>query len=405
MKPPSILLIISGSIAAYKALELIRLLRKADIGVECILTRGGAEFITPLSVSSLSGTKTYMELFSLTDEEEMGHIQLSRKHDLVVVAPASANLIAQLVHGESPDLAATTLLATDKLVLLCPAMNSQMWQHAATQANLHTLQQRGVELVQPDAGALACGETGPGRMAEPQEILDSIQHRLAQRTALRGKKAIVTAGPTHEPLDPVRYLANRSSGKQGFAIAEALARAGADVTLISGPVGLASPLPSITLQAVQTAGEMLAACESALPADIFIGCAAVADWAPVPAASKLKKREDGTLPTITLRENPDILRTVANHAQRPQLVVGFAAETENLEANARAKRQRKNCDWLLANDVSEGKVFNSDETSLLFFNGVNDISTAWQGTKRQIASRLADEISMYLNNDSERLRP
>jgi phosphopantothenoylcysteine decarboxylase/phosphopantothenate--cysteine ligase len=351
MHGKSVLLIIGGGIAAYKSLELIRRLREREIAVRTILTKAGAEFVTPLSISSLSGDKTFQDLFSLVDEAEMGHIQLSRTADLVVVAPATADLMAKLAGGHANDLASTALLATDKRVLMAPAMNVRMWTHPSTQRNLATLKKDGVLFVGPNDGDMACGEFGPGRMAEPIEILTAIEAALAAGP-LAGVRAMVTAGPTQEPLDPVRFIANRSSGKQGYAIADAFARAGADTVLISGPVDIAPP-SHVKLLKVETAREMLAACEATLPADVAVFTAAVADWRPdVTANNKIKKQDAQAAPAVKLVANPDILATIARSAKRPSLVIGFAAETENVIQHAKDKLARKGCDWIVANDVS-----------------------------------------------------
>jgi phosphopantothenoylcysteine decarboxylase/phosphopantothenate--cysteine ligase len=353
MRGKSVLLIIGGGIAAYKSLELIRRLKERGTIVRAILTNAGAEFVTPLSVSALSGEKVFQDLFSLTDEAEMGHIQLSRAADLVVVAPATADLMAKLAGGFANDLASTALLATDKRVLMAPAMNVRMWNHASTQRNLQMLKKDGVLFVGPNDGDMACGEFGPGRMAEPLEIVAAIEGALGvENGPLAGMRALVTAGPTHEPLDPVRFLANRSSGKQGYAIAGAFAEAGAETTLISGPVELAPP-PRVKLFRVETAREMLSACEAVLPVDVAVFTAAVADWRPAVAANNKTKKQDGAgAPTVALMANPDILATIAKSAKRPPLVVGFAAETENVVAHAKDKLTRKGCDWIVANDVS-----------------------------------------------------
>ena len=352
MRGKSVLLIIGGGIAAYKSLELIR--RLAERGVTCraILTRAGAEFITPLSVSALTGQKVFQDLFSLTDEAEMGHIELSRAADLVVVAPATADLMGKLAGGLANDLASTTLLATDKPILLAPAMNVRMWQSPSVRRSFEILKQDGVLFAGPNDGEMACGEFGPGRMAEPLEIVAAIEQALGAEGPLAGMRALVTAGPTREPVDPVRFLANHSSGKQGYAIAEALVRAGAQTTLISGPVSI-DPPQGVKLMRVATAREMLAACEASLPADVLVMAAAVADWRPdIAANSKIKKSTDRIVPLIKLVENPDILATLAQHAQRPRLVIGFAAETDDVVENAIAKRARKGADWIIANDVS-----------------------------------------------------
>jgi phosphopantothenoylcysteine decarboxylase/phosphopantothenate--cysteine ligase len=349
-----VLLIISGGIAAYKAIELVRLLRKAGAAVRCVLTKNAAEFVTPLTLQALSEDRVYTDLFSLTDESEMGHIQLSRGADLLVVAPATADLLARMAGGRSDDLASTVLLATDKPVLVAPAMNVRMWQHAATQANMATLIARGIQAIGPDEGAMACNEYGPGRLAEPPAILAAIEALLAPAPRpLTGRHVLVTSGPTHEPIDPVRYIANRSSGRQGHAIAAALAALGARVTLVSGPSSQPDPA-GVAIRKVETAREMLAACEAALPADAAVFAAAVADWRMAHESElKLKKTPGGAPPALELVPNPDILATIAAAGpRRPRLVVGFAAETHGLEANAEDKRRRKNADWIVANDVN-----------------------------------------------------
>jgi phosphopantothenoylcysteine decarboxylase / phosphopantothenate---cysteine ligase len=348
-----ILLIIGGGIAAYKSLELIRRLRERGYGVRTILTQAGAQFVTPLSVSALAGEKVFQDLFSLTDESEMGHIELSRSADLLVVAPATADLMAKLAGGHANDLASTALLATDKPILMAPAMNIRMWTHASTQRNLALLRNIGVLFVGPNDGEMACGEFGPGRMAEPLEILAAVENALLRAGPLAGRTALVTAGPTHEPLDPVRFLSNRSSGKQGYAIANALAQAGAQTTLVSGPVEIEVPA-RVKLVRVETAREMLAACQSALPVDVAVFTAAVADWRPDAMVNQKLKKQDRTAPVIALAENPDILATISRAPQRPALVIGFAAETEDVVAHAQDKRARKGCDWIVANDVSPG---------------------------------------------------
>ena len=393
-----VLLIVSGGIAAFKVAELIRLLRGKDIGVSCVLTAAGAQFVTPLTLQALSESKVYSDLFSLTDENEMGHIQLSRAADLVVVAPATANILARMAGGLADDLATTLLLATDKPVLAAPAMNVRMWQHAATRANVACLASRGVTLVGPDDGAMACGEFGPGRMAEPIAILGAILAMLEgpkwQNRPLAGKHAIVTSGPTHEPIDPVRYIANRSSGKQGHAIAAALAGLGARVTLVSGPVNQPDPAGVAVLR-VETAAEMLAACEAALPADIFVAAAAVADWRVENAAGgKIKKKEGTAAPSLSLVPNPDILATISQAGtRRPNLVVGFAAETDDLLANAGAKLARKGCDWIVANDVSPATgIMGGDENAIHLMTkaGVED----WPRLRKDdVARRLAERIA------------
>jgi len=349
-----ILLIIGGGISAYKLLETIRRLRERGASVRAIMTRAAHEFVTPLSVSSLTGDKVYDDLFDLTDEAEMGHIELSRDADLLVVAPATADLMARMAHGLASDLATTALLATDKPVLIAPAMNVRMWTHAATRRNLRQLIEDGITVVGPNEGDMACGEFGPGRMAEPDEIVAAIERCLdtGVKRPLEGRTMLVTAGPTYEPIDPVRYLANRSSGKQGYAIAEAAANAGARVVLVTGPTALQPP-SGVEFVRVETAREMLDASLAALPCDVAVMAAAVADWrVAVESAAKLKK-SGGKIPKLALEENPDILKTVAKAGKkRPALVVGFAAETDNLIANAGAKLKAKGCDWIVANDVS-----------------------------------------------------
>jgi phosphopantothenoylcysteine decarboxylase/phosphopantothenate--cysteine ligase len=390
-----ILLIVGGGIAAYKSLELVRLARKAGLAVRPILTQAGAQFVTPLSLAALAEDKVYAELFSLTDEAEMGHIELSRSADLVVVAPATADLMAKAAAGLASDLASTTLLATDKPVLMAPAMNVRMWEHAATRRNLAQLAADGVRFIGPDEGAMACGEYGPGRMAEPAAIFDAILGLLQTSRPLAGRRAIVTAGPTAEPIDPVRVITNRSSGKQGFAIAGALAALGAEVTLVAGPVAQPTP-PGVTRVDVETALEMLAACEAALPADIAVCVAAVADWRPLtPGARKIKKGADGP-PPIALVENPDILATLSKSAQRPRLVVGFAAETNDVEANARAKLEKKGCDWIVANDVSLPGVMGGDDNTVAIVSrqGVERWDRLPKGAvARKLAERIVEELS------------
>ena len=396
MSGQRVLLIVGGGVAAYKALELARLLRKSGIAVRPILTRAGAHFVTPLSLGALCEDKVYQDLLSLTDEAEMGHIELSRSADLVVVAPATADLMAKAAAGLADDLASTALLATDKPVLMAPAMNVRMWLHPATQANLAALKARGVLFVGPDEGAMACGEFGPGRLAEPADIFEAIRAALDGPAArpLAGKRALVTAGPTVEPIDPVRMLTNRSSGKQGYAIAAALARLGAEVTLVSGPTALSAP-PGVTRVDVETADQMLAACQAALPVDIAVLVAAVADWKPVQAQS-LKLKKGQSAPTLALTETPDILATLSRPgAGRPRLVIGFAAETNDVEANARAKLARKRCDWIVANDVSRAGVMGGDENAVTLISDKG--AEAWpKASKAQVAERLAQEIARAL---------
>ena len=346
-------MIVAGGIAAFKSLELIRRLRERGVAVRCVLSEAGAKFVTPLSLQALSEDKVYSDMFSLTDESEMGHIQLSRDADLLVVAPATANLLARMAAGLADDLAATVLLATDKPVLAAPAMNVRMWTHAATVANVATLRKRGVSFVGPNDGAMACNEYGPGRMSEPEEIVAAIEALLAAGGPMKGKRALVTSGPTREALDPVRYLSNHSSGKQGHAIAAALARLGAEVTLVSGPVAIADPA-GVSVVKVESAEQMLAACLAAGLVDVAVCAAAVADWkAAKPSSAKIKKKAGAPPPALELAANPDILAMLSKPGpKRASLVVGFAAETENLLANAQDKRRRKGCDWIVANDVS-----------------------------------------------------
>jgi len=422
-----ILLIISGGIAAYKCLELIRLIKKQGGAVQVILTKSGAQFVTPLSAASLSGEKVLSDLFDLTDETEIGHIELSRAADLVVVAPASADIMARMANGLASDLATTTLLATDKQVLVAPAMNVRMWEHAATQRNIATLQGDGILFVGPDEGDMACGEFGPGRMAEPAEIFNTIdtilseppklltrpQSRLEKRQSLTypltgplaGKTVLITAGPTHEPIDPVRYIANRSSGKQGYALAQAAYDLGARVILVSGPVNL--PLPEgIEVLPVETARDMHDACLEELPVDIAICAAAVADWrVESPADEKMKKRGKADVPDLELAQNPDILRTIANHkTSRPALVVGFAAETQNVVENARKKLTSKGCDLIIANHVGSGSdVMGGAQNTVHIVSqaGVED----WpEMAKQQVAERLMRLLATELQSTDLRAK-
>ena len=388
-----LLLIITGGIAAYKALELIRLATKAGFGVSAVLTEAARHFVTPLSVQALTGEKVHLDLFSLTDESEMGHIELSRAADLVVVAPATADILAKMAAGLGDDLASTLLLATDKRVLVAPAMNVRMWEPPATQANMATLKQRGVLVVEPDEGPMACGEYGPGRLAEPPVILAAIEATLNDGP-LKGRHIIVTSGPTHEPIDPVRYMANRSSGKQGHAIAGALAALGANVTLISGPVSIPDP-PGVITRHVETAREMRDAVQAALPADAAICAAAVADWRVESADQKLKKDGSGQPPALALSENPDILAALSVPGpNRPQLVVGFAAETEKLTEHATAKRARKGCDWLVANNVGGTGIMGGDENEILLITDAGVES--WERmNKSEVAARLAERVGAF----------
>lgn len=390
-----ILLIIGGGIAAYKSLDLIRRLRERGARVTPVLTRAGEEFVTPLSVSALTGVKVFRDLFDLGDEAEMGHIQLSRAADLLVVAPATADLMAKMAQGAANDLASTLLLATDTPVLLAPAMNVRMWQHPATQRNIATLRGDGIAMVGPNDGDMACGEFGPGRMAEPLEIVAAVEAQLGEGP-LKGKRILVTSGPTHEPIDPVRYIANRSSGAQGTAIARALAAMGAEVVFVTGPADVPPP-DGVKVVAVQTAKEMLAAVEQALPADAGVFAAAVADWHVEGAGDrKLKKSKDG-LPTLSFAENPDILKTISQRSEgRPRLVVGFAAETNDVLAHATAKRARKGCDWIVANDVSPATgIMGGSENAVTLIT--EDATEEWpRMSKDAVATRLATRIAAAL---------
>jgi len=396
--PRHILLIVGGGIAAYKSLELIRALKKRGDTVDVILTRAGEEFVTKLSAGALAGTEVRTGLFDAAAEQNMGHIELTRAADLLVVAPATADLLAKLSNGLANDLASTALLATSTRVLLAPAMNVRMWEHPATQRNIEQLKRDGHLLIGPGSGEMACGEFGMGRMAEVDEIVAAIDEALApqDKSALFGKHIVVTSGPTFEPLDPVRYIANRSSGKQGHAIAMAALNVGARVTLISGPTHLPQPA-GVDFIGVETALEMAQAAEAALPADVFIGCAAVSDWrAANVAGAKIKKIAGSYGSRLELVENPDILAMVAEHRQRPRLVIGFAAETENLGGQAHAKLKRKGCDWILANDVSNGQVFGADDNEVHFIT--DESSEIWPRTsKTALAETLIARISRTLD--------
>ncbi len=392
-----ILLVIGGGIAAYKSLLLIRLLKGAGAAVTPVLTRAGAEFVTPLSVSALAGEKVHQALFDLTDEAEMGHIQLSRVADLVVVAPATADLMAKLATGRAEDLASTLLLATDTPVLMAPAMNVRMWDHPATQRNLATLRADGVRFVGPGDGEMACGEFGPGRMAEPEAILAAIEAALSDGP-LKGRHVLVTSGPTHEPIDPVRYIANRSSGAQGTAIAAALRDLGAEVTFVTGPASVPPPA-GVRVVRVETAQQMLAAVQAALPADAAVMAAAVADWRVAnQGAQKMKKDGSGRAPALEFAENPDILATVSKAAARPRLVVGFAAETEHVVDHATAKRARKGCDWIVANDVSpQTGIMGGSENAVVLISDAGAECWPRMG-KDQVAKKLALRIAEALQN-------
>ena len=391
-----VLLIIGGGIAAYKCLDLIRRLAERGASVTPVLTRAGTEFVTPLSVAALAGQKVYTDLFDLTDEAEMGHIQLSRAADLIVVAPATADLLAKMTSGQANDLATTLLLATDKPVLVAPAMNVRMWEHPATQRNVSTLKKDGILFVGPNEGDMACGEFGAGRMAEPLEIVSAVAATL-ESGPLSGKHILMTSGPTHEPIDPVRYIANRSSGTQGAAIASALAELGAKVTFITGPADAARP-DGVNIIEVQTAQEMLAATQNALPADAAVFAAAVADWRVANAASsKIKKDEAGNMPAMQFTENPDILATIAQMTTgRPQLVVGFAAETDNILSNASAKRDRKGCDWIVANDVSPSTGIMGGEENEVTLISASEQETWQRMSKTEVGRKLAHKIAEAL---------
>ncbi len=411
MTKPRILLIIGGGIAAYKSIELVRLLRKVGYVVRCVITRAGEQFVTPLTLAALSENKVYTRLFDLKDEVEMGHIQLSREADLVVVAPATADLLAKMAAGIADDLATTLLLATDKPVLAAPAMNVRMWLHAATRRNVETLRGDGVTVMEPDEGEMACGEYGPGRLPEPEAIKAAIDAAIASAPAvvpltgqpdfapanhrpLFGRRILITAGPTHEPIDPVRYIANRSSGKQGFAIAAAAAEAGAEVLLIAGPVPLPTP-PGVIRIDVETAVEMAAEVEQGLPVDAAIMVAAVADWrAADTQPQKIKKDGSGQVPPLALAENPDILAGLAKSPQRPPLLIGFAAETNDVIAHAEAKLARKGCDWIVANDVSADPMGGeSNRVHIVSKDGVD----SWDrlpkaAVARKLMEKIADEL-------------
>ena len=392
-----ILLIISGGIAAYKCLDLIRQLRAQGAAVRCILTKSATEFVTPLSVSALSGDKVYGDLFSLTDEHDMGHIQLSRDADLLVVAPATANILARMAHGIADDLATTALLATDKPVMVAPSMNVRMWEHAATRANMAFLRTRNVTILGPDSGDMACGEFGEGRMIEPAEIVAAIERSFADQGRLAGQRALITSGPTYEPVDPVRYIANRSSGKQGHAIAAAMARMGAETILVTGPTREIDP-PGVAVIHVETAQQMLDACQTALPADVAVCAAAVSDWRPKSAGNQ-KIKKNGAPPKLTLMENPDILKTLATAGnERPRLVVGFAAETGDVIVKAKPTLLAKGCDWIVANDVAPStQTFGGSDNTVHLITA--NYVESWplmskQAVADQLATRIADAIAL-----------
>jgi phosphopantothenoylcysteine decarboxylase/phosphopantothenate--cysteine ligase len=407
-----ILLIVAGGVAAYKALELIRRLRERGAIVRVVMTEAARQFVTPLTAAALSGHAVRFDQFSLIDEAEMGHIELSREADLVVVAPATADLLARMANGLANDLASTTLLATDKRVLVAPAMNLRMWLHPATQRNVATLRGDGVAFVGPEDGDMACGEYGPGRLAEPLTIVAAIERALAEPTAiplpagigarppgaLAGRHVIVTSGPTHEPIDPVRFIGNRSSGLQGHAIARAARAAGARVTLISGPVNLADP-PGVDVVHVETAIEMRAAASGALPADAFVAAAAVADWRVASTGAQKIKKGQGGAPTLTLVENPDILAEISGRAaDRPLVVVGFAAETENVERNARDKLKRKGCDLIVANSVAEGEGTFGGRDNRVSIVSADGVEPWPRMSKEEVARGLIDRIGRILKD-------
>ncbi|WP_417782725.1 bifunctional phosphopantothenoylcysteine decarboxylase/phosphopantothenate--cysteine ligase CoaBC [Terasakiella pusilla] len=395
-----ILLVVTGGIAAYKTPELVRRLRERSFDVRCILTKAAREFVTPLALSAVSNDKVYENLFDLDDESEMGHIQLSRSADLILVAPATADIMAKAANGLANDLASTTLLATDTPVMMAPAMNVRMWDHPATQQNVKTLIDRGVTMVGPLEGDMACGEYGMGRMTDVPELVEAVCAHFKPAGPLVGKKALVTSGPTHEPIDPVRYIANRSSGKQGHAIAAELAKMGAEVTLVTGPTRQPDP-KGVRVVAIESARDMLAACEAALPCDIAVFAAAVADWrVDMEADQKLKKDGSGKIPDLQLTENPDILATISQHkSQRPGLVIGFAAETEHVIDHATQKRARKQCDWILANDVSPTTgTFGGDDNTIHLITP--DHYEDWpKSSKIEVAQRLAAKIADHLKED------
>jgi len=410
LKDKRILLIISGGIAAYKSLDLIRRLKAKGADVTGVLTKGAQEFITPLSVTSLTGNKAHSDLFDAAQEGEMGHIELSRSADLIVVAPATANLMARMAHGLADDLASTLLLATDKPVMIAPAMNVRMWQHGATQRNLEQLRQDNIEIIGPVEGDMACGEYGPGRMSEPEAIVEAVDRFFEQgpqsqtQGPLTGLKVLITAGPTHEPIDPVRYIANRSSGKQGFALAQAASRLGAKTILVTGPSTLKTPT-GVTRIDVETAQEMLDASLEVLPVDIGIFAAAVADWRPKQVATAKLKKKAGKTPALAFTENPDILKTISTHKKsRPRLVIGFAAETHDVSKNAQAKRKAKGCDWIVANDVSpESGIFGGDVNRVELISEVG--SEAWpEMSKQTVAEKLLKLAADHLTKQAQKAK-
>ncbi len=401
MGAKSIVLIISGSIAAIKTPDLIRKLCAKKIDVRCIMTESAKKFVSRAEIEKLSGHPVSTDLFAEDEMRDMWHIRFSRETDLVVVAPASANIIAKMEQGIADDMATATLLANNQKLIVAPAMNTYMWVHPATQRNVAQIVADGAEIIEPREGLLACGEVGAGRMAEPDDIVQVIEQHLEAKQLLSGKKILVTAGPTYEAIDPVRFIGNRSSGKQGYAIAAAFARAGAEVTLVSGPTSLSAPM-GVKLVRVDSAAEMLAACEKALPADIAVCTAAVADWrVKKPATQKIKKTARTKTPKLELIENPDILRTLASHKKRPTLLIGFAAETENLKSNAQAKLKKKNCDWILANDVSGGKIFGEEKNTVLFVTSKK--AEQWPAmSKDEVARKLVEQALLTLKPAAKR---
>ena len=391
-----ILLIVSGGIAAYKIPDLVRRLREAGSSVRCILTKNGAKFVTPLTLGALSEDKVYHDLFSLTDEHEMGHINLSRQADALLIAPASANILAKIAHGQADDLATTVVLASNKPLWVAPAMNTRMWENPATKANLAALNGRGINVVEPIEGDMACGEFGLGRMTEPTEIVETLINFFSKNSRLKGRRAIVTSGPTHEAIDPVRYITNHSSGKQGHAIAIALAQMGATTTLVTGPNYLPDP-PGMKVIHVKTALDMQAACKTALPADIAVCAAAVTDWrVETTANQKLKKTRDD-ITHLVMIENPDILKSLSNlKRKRPSLVIGFAAETEKILSNAKEKISSKGCDWVIANDVSPSKGTFAGDTNTIHLVTADGVEEWPKLSKEEVGLRLANRIAETL---------
>lgn len=397
----SVLLIITGSIAAYKMPDMVRRLRDRGVRVTCVLTQAGAQFVAPLALAAVSGSPVYSDLFSLKDETEMGHIRLAREHDLIAVVPASADFIAKMATGRADDLASAILLAVKVPVIIAPAMNAKMWEHKATQRNVQQLREDEVHIIEPSSGELACGEVGQGRLAEYDQVIETLLQKLDITGSLKGLRALVTSGPTIERIDPVRFLSNRSSGKQGNALASALAESGAVVTLVTGPTQ--EPLPEgVTIIRVETAQQMLAACTSALPFDIAICCAAVSDWrAKEPWDRKLKKRANDSVPTIELALNPDILQELAGlKSNRPHLVIGFAAETEAVLENTKQKREVKDCDWIIGCDVSGGKTFGEDMTQAVFIDA--QTSEDWgRISKQELAKKMVEKIGFFFKQSEE----